>query len=86
MEYSKEDLMEAKKQVTGVVTGEERPCSLPLAGFPYIVPGCDYMLTSRAHISQIIPRTVHHSSKHDAVIWNMSAVVTTLARLLKPHN
>jgi hypothetical protein len=32
------------------------------------VPGCDYMLTSRAHISQIIPRNVHHSSKHDAVI------------------
>lgn len=42
------------------------PCLL--AGFPYIVPGCDYMLTSRAHISQIIPRNVHHSSKHDAVI------------------
>ena len=42
------------------------PCLL--AGFPYIVSGCDYMLTSRAHISQIIPRNVHHSSKHDAVI------------------
>lgn len=42
------------------------PCLL--AGFPYIVPGYDYMLTSRAHISQIIPRNVHHSSKHDAVI------------------
>ena len=42
------------------------PCLL--AGFPYIVSGCDYMLTSRAHISQIIPRNMHHSSKHDAVI------------------